>query len=261
MRHSFPPLRSLFPMVVLLALPLNGWAQKPVTIKGETSVKAYRLVKLQADDVPPKAGILWRVYPPLGVDRANTSKGHLQFVAPPGEYSVSLVVITVNDKGETSADEVSTTVTISAPIPPTPVPPGPQPPVPPGPGPQPPVPPQPPPSPAPIPANGLHVLIVYESAQATEMPAAQQAILYSARVRDHLNTVCVPGPDGRTKQWRIYDKDIDVSAENKVWQDAMNRERKSVPWVVISNHPKGGYEGPLPANVNEFFDLLKKYGG
>jgi hypothetical protein len=125
------------------------------------------------------------------------------------------------------------------------------PPVPPGPKPD-------PPSPAPIPAAGLRVLIVYETADATKMPVAQQSILYGKPFRDYLNAKCALGPDGKTREWRIWDQNVATSAESKTWQDAMARPRASVPWLVVSNG-KAGWEGPLPANVDAAMAIIKKF--
>ena len=132
---------------------------------------------------------------------------------------------------------------------------------PPGPGPEPgPQPPDPQPGPVPIPGDGLRVLIVYETAEASKLPIGQQSVLYSKTVRDYLNAKCPVGPDGKTKDWRIYDADVDLSGEAKTWQDAMKRPRSAVPWIVISNG-KTGHEGPLPKSVDEAMTLLKKFGG
>jgi hypothetical protein len=84
--------------------------------------------------------------------------------------------------------------------------------------------------------------------------------LFDKRVRDYLNSKCVVGPDNKTREWRIYDKDVDTSGEAKLWRDAMKRERKTIPWLVISTG-KGGVERELPANVEDTLALLKQYGG
>lgn len=108
----------------------------------------------------------------------------------------------------------------------------------------------------------MRVLIVYESAELSKMPAAQQAVIFSKTVRDYLNAKCVIGADNKTREWRMWDKDVATDNEGKVWQDAMKRERKSVPWLIISSPEKGGgFEGPLPASVSAFMELIKKYGG
>lgn len=127
----------------------------------------------------------------------------------------------------------------------------------------PPVPPPDPPTPvdpAPISAPGFRVLMVCETSDGTKIPPAQLSILTSTEIRSYLNRKCVVGPDGTTTEYRIWDKDVDTVNESKIWQEAMKRPRKSIPWILISDGKKG-FEGPLPATIKETLDLLKKYGG
>jgi hypothetical protein len=173
----------------------------------------------------------------------------------PGEYWV-FVVATGTVDGATDLDFAPWKITVS-PVGPAPKPP--DPPTPPGPEPPGPNPPQ-PPGPAPIPLPGLRVLVIYESADLSKLPPAQTAVLYSKSLRDLLNAKCAAGPDGKTKEWRIYDADVDTSGDVETWKAAMARPRKSLPWVVISNGA-AGYEGPLPATVDEMTKLVEKYAG
>lgn len=129
-------------------------------------------------------------------------------------------------------------------------------PMPPPPGPDPP---GPTPTPAPIPQAGFRVAIIEESADRATLPAKQLAILFSPRVRDYLNEKCAVGPSG-TKEWRIFDKDSPMSGESAIWQGVMQRPRRSVPWIVISNGTTGTEE-PLPADEESALALLRKYGG
>lgn len=114
--------------------------------------------------------------------------------------------------------------------------------------------------PAPIPGDGLRVLIVYESADLAKYPSAQNAILTALPIREYLNAKCPKGPDGKTTEFRIWDKDVDGYSDSPLWGDALKRPRASTPWIVISNG-KTGFEGPLPATVADTLALLKKYGG
>lgn len=116
----------------------------------------------------------------------------------------------------------------------------------PGPGPE--------PGPAPIPQTGLRVLIVEETAERT---AATSAIIGSTAIRSYVAEKCAKGPDGKTPEFRIYDKD--VTGESAVWQEAMKLPRQSLPWLIVSNG-KQGYEGPLPKTPAETLTLLKKFG-
>jgi hypothetical protein len=128
--------------------------------------------------------------------------------------------------------------------------------------------PQPPPKPidpkvdpvAPIPVAGLRVLVVYESADLPKYTPQTNGIIFGAKVREWLNANCVVGPDGKNKEWRMWDRDVATDGEAKLWQDAMKRPRTSTPWLIVSNGVTG-FEGPLPANADEFLALVDKYKG
>ena len=110
--------------------------------------------------------------------------------------------------------------------------------------------------PAPIPVAGFRVLIVYESAEMTKYPIETQVIIAGADVREFLDKHCVD-EDG-TPGYRIYDADINTANDLEVWQNAMQRDRSELPWVIVSNG-KTGFEGPLPDTPTEFLELCKKY--
>lgn len=163
---------------------------------------------------------------------------------PSGRYNFTAVG-SLNDKHVRQAFVV---VVGDAPPPPPPVPPGP---VPPGPI---------PPGPAPIPLPGLRVLVVYESAET--LSREQGSALSSQEMRGWLNRYCARGPDGKTAEWRVWDKDVNVANVAAHWREAMARPRKTLPWIVISRPEKGGgYEGPLPGNIQDMMTLLRKWGG
>ncbi len=133
---------------------------------------------------------------------------------------------------------------------------GPQPPpVPPGPTPPGPIPPGPTPGPAPIPDAGFRVLIVYESSAIT---AAQANVINSTIMRKYLDGKCVKGPDGKTTEYRILDKDTVMSNESSLWQKAMQRPHPNLPWIIISNG-RTGTEEPLPTTIDATMALIKKY--
>jgi hypothetical protein len=102
------------------------------------------------------------------------------------------------------------------------------------------------------------VLIVEETANRSTLPPAQLAILFDQRVHELLNSKCVQDTEIGRKAWNIWDADEKLEKAPKLWQDAMKRPRKSVPWIMIGNG-KTGYEGPLPENVDKTLELIKKY--
>ncbi len=131
----------------------------------------------------------------------------------------------------------------------------------PGPGPGPDPGPGPGPGPDPFTSSpGCKVLIVYETTELGKMPRGQSEALKDGAIRDYLNKKCVKGPDGKTAQWRIWDQNVDTSAESPLWKAVMARPRKSLPWLVVSNG-KTGWEGPLPPDAAATMALLKKYLG
>lgn len=115
--------------------------------------------------------------------------------------------------------------------------------------------------PAPIPAPGFRALILYESADAAKVPPAQQLIMYGKPTRELLDRVCVAGPDGKTKEWRIYDKDVDTARVDPLWRAAVQRgvqKATTLPWLILSNG-ETGYEGPLSAGPEAFRALVGQY--
>jgi hypothetical protein len=169
-----------------------------------------------------------------------------------GMFRLSAICV----KGSKLSDFNTCTIRVgTVPPPPDPTPPDPTPP-----GPNPPDPPGPTPGPAPIPLEGFRAIILYESGEVSKLPVAQQNVLYAKSVRDYLNSKAVVGADGKTKEWRIWDKDVDAASEAKHWQDVLKRPRTKTPWIIISTG-KSGYEGELPDTVDKTLELLKKYGG
>lgn len=111
---------------------------------------------------------------------------------------------------------------------------------------------------APFPAQGLHVLIVHETKDAARLPAGQRTILWSQASREFLDSKCAL--DGKTRAWRIYDPDVDLTHEAQVWRDAMAVPRQSLPWLCLSNG-RTGYSGPLPADVAAFQTIVSQHAG
>lgn len=230
----------------------------PVVIGGATKYEPYQLVRLRAQNVPQKAGVLWSIKPldnqnPNSVSWSKSGRKvrEPEWVAPPGRYQVELSVITLDTDGvpDLSVYEILVTIGV-APNPPNP-------PTPPQPG-----PPQPTPSTAPFPSPGLAVLIVYESGEATTLSAGQHNILYGTKVRDFLRTSTFKDQGNPNGAFRIYDKDIDLTSESTMWKAAMSVAPRTgpFPYVIISNG-KTGYSGPIPAGMtpDEFIALVTKY--
>lgn len=117
-----------------------------------------------------------------------------------------------------------------------------------------------PPVDPPILGKENRVLVIYESSDLPKYPPAQTAVFAASSLREYLNKKCVKGPDGKTPEFRIWDKDVDTSNVSTVWQDAMKLQRQSLPWIIVSNGSTG-FSGPLPTDVDSTVTLLKKYLG
>lgn len=122
-----------------------------------------------------------------------------------------------------------------------------------------PVPPQPTPEPepvdvSPVKTSGFRVLLVYESEQG--LPESFAA----AAVREYLNERCAKGEDGRTPDWRCWDRNVDPTEDFAVWQAFWNVPRSSEPWIVVADGRRG-FSGPAPVEPEKLLALLKKYGG
>lgn len=117
-----------------------------------------------------------------------------------------------------------------------------------------------PPGPTPTPDGqnpfgmpGFRVMIVYESRMGVPKSI-------SPAVRNYLDTKCIKDAATGIPQRLTVDQNASFGPGTDVWQAAMKRGQKSIPWIVIGNEATG-YEGPLPADENALLELLKKYGG
>ena len=108
----------------------------------------------------------------------------------------------------------------------------------------------------PIPHLGFRVLIVYHTSELSKLPKTQRAVFVSKELHQYLSQRCVGGKAG----YKFLDPSGDLESESALWQDAMDRPREVVPWLIISTGVDG-YEGPLPATPTEMLKLVRKYGG
>jgi hypothetical protein len=127
-----------------------------------------------------------------------------------------------------------------------------------------------PPVPTPVepPVVGkLWVVIVKDGAHLSQLPSSQIQALLSASVRDYCAAHCLKGTDGKTPEFKVYDKDTDVSQQSPAIQKAfktavedLTKSGTTSPWLAVSNG-KTGYSGPLPLTEAALLEKLKIYGG
>lgn len=248
------------------------------------------LAEVNVKNVPKGTGILWdvlqkdekgRLYRAAVDKRVIQVERALLFAGPPGSYQVECTLVA----GENSQRLYhSVTITGAAPTPPVP----PTPPTPPTPDPKPPEPKPPTPKPdeAPIDAEGLHVLVVYETSEVSKLASPTRQVIFAKEIRQYLDEKCAKDPtDPDTPQRRIWDPDVNAAADSPLWDAALKRAKAKIaewkpaangtgpqspyPWIMISKKGVGGYEGPLPVspnntaqqNVAATLALLRKFGG
>lgn len=100
-------------------------------------------------------------------------------------------------------------------------------------------------------ADDLRVLVVYETADLSRQKYVSD-IIASPLIRNYLR-------DKASGGFRFLDQHTQFVEPDK-WSRALERPRESLPWAIVANS-ESAYEGPLPADVSKFLDLLKKYGG
>ena len=93
-----------------LAIACAAPAAEPKLSVDSQKVKPYTLARVKAEGVEAKAGIVWRVTPKAGVSRATTARDVFEFVAPPGVYTVDILVIRTGADGAILVDEQSVSV-------------------------------------------------------------------------------------------------------------------------------------------------------
>lgn len=255
------PARGKLAITVVTGSDKGKAAPSSVRKPGEAIAgKRDTIITLKADGVDPAAAVRWRYDATKLSVIPGATDDTLYVAGPPGDYTIEIETLLWVDKAKPKWESSQLILTIIDSKPPQPVPPGP--------GPKPDDPPAPKPDDPKAPfagmTDGLRMLIVEESADRSKMPAEQQRILFSKVFRDYLRSKSPMGPDGKTYEFRIWDKDTDPSADGKTWQDALKRAKATkdfkTPWIMVGNG-KDGWEGPLPVKFDEALALVKKYGG
>jgi hypothetical protein len=224
---------------ILWLFCLAAAAHAQPRVKGAANYPPNTPIVLKATDVTgPKAQFLWDV---SGGAKFVEAGDTLYVWAPPGDYTVRLTAIDFDAK---KVERATFAFTVDGAPPPGPTPPGPE-----------------PKPPTPQPVAGLKVLILEESADRTKLPPAQVSLIAGKPFRDFLDSRCADDPEtGTRKAWRIADKDQDLRAVAKFYQDAQARAKgQPMPRIVIGSDAGVVYEGPLPANLQEAQALLNKY--
>ena len=115
-----------------------------------------------------------------------------------------------------------------------------------------------------FPVDGKYrVQMLYETAEVSKYPIVQQDAIKGKPTRDYLESHCAVGPDGKTKEYRIYDKDVVFTVEMPTFKKAVDYCKKIGCPSIIVNNGKTEYRGTLPPNSDypDTLTLLKKMAG
>lgn len=236
------PLRCLPALVLSVALLSAAAPTKavPLEVQGDT-VRVVRSFPVTVVAPPGGKDYTW-LYPST-FDTEESDNTLKIKSAPKGSHKIRVKIVFQNDKKDLSFERGEVTVTVGD-----------------VPGPKPPDPVDPP-----VPAGAMRVLIVYETAELPNMKKdkdrhEQVDMLFDPKFKGALtDRTDKKGPNGRG--WNIWDKDLNVTAADKFWQDAMARKHDTLPYVHVFKGDKSVYDGPLPKTQKEALDLINKYAG
>lgn len=102
----------------------------------------------------------------------------------------------------------------------------------------------------PVPGEGKHVLVIYETEDRISMPRDQRSIIDSVPLREWLKE---SGVDAK-----FLDPQSEIVHSDAWFKAAIDANRESLPWMIVSNG-KAGFSGPLPGTVDEFKTIVERY--
>ena len=102
---------------------------------------------------------------------------------------------------------------------------------------------------SPIDTERLTVVVIEETESRQSLHTDMLSAITSVKWRDY-----VKSKDG---QWRVLDKDADISKDASWVKDCMKIQRTSLPWLIVSDKDTG-YSGPFPENIDKMMEIIKR---
>ena len=109
----------------------------------------------------------------------------------------------------------------------------------------------------PVPGDGLHLLVIYETDDRVSMPAGQRSIIDSVPVRQWLREKGFVDENHKSTA-RFFDPQTELVEEDQWFRDALALKTESLPWMIVSNG-KSGFSGPLPKTIEEFKAVVGRF--
>lgn len=108
-------MNSLLCLLALVAMGRpSGDPENPIpSLAGPDSFPEHTVATFTAKDSKRTSAILWRVAGTGTVSRAQSPRGMIQWTAPPGDYTVELLIIDVDRDGTANAVELVRRVTVT----------------------------------------------------------------------------------------------------------------------------------------------------
>lgn len=253
-----PLLKYILSAVSILYLSTTIFSQE-IEIVGDIE---YFSNKQSFDLLAPQGADLYYWTVPQNVDYQQQGHHLIVVKCPNGRHTFKVTTSTINFeidwKNKTvKKDTVTTNKQITVIVGEIKPEPGPKP----DPEPKPDPDPEPKPDPAIIDAEGLHVLIIYESKEKKKLSQEHFNTIFSMNFRDFLKGVCTSDNNaGDGKAYRIWDKDENVQYAEKKWREAFPSSVPSIPWIIVSNKGVGSFSGPMPETMEKTKTLISKFG-
>lgn len=107
-------------------------------------------------------------------------------------------------------------------------------------------------------ADGLHVLLMYESDPDEGEATDDQKLSMSAKMTaDWLNENCGKDSAGNPA-WRIFDDDVKLDRDDPIWAKMAEKKRKSEPWLYMSGGKREISEPMVDGKPEDFIEQLEK---
>ncbi len=104
----------------------------------------------------------------------------------------------------------------------------------------------------------LKIVIFEETVDRGSLPETQTDALLSTIWREYAREHC--SKTNGHPDFRVIDKDTNLSKAEDWVQAAGKKERNGLPWLCVTNGTTG-YNGPFPEDLERLMQILKEYGG
>jgi hypothetical protein len=106
---------------------------------------------------------------------------------------------------------------------------------------------------APLTHKGLYVIVVEDSQDRLKPDYKFTSAINAADWRKHVKAL--------GGEWRVIEPDEPMDNVNQVWRDALSLPRESLPWLIVSDSERGGYQGTFSPEVGGLLKSIQAVTG